>query len=93
MADDVLEFRWREMQLVRGQVISPDEAMQAAQDTPAPPRYVCASEYISVICMLRHEKGMSWKEVGDWFSEKKLPFSVASIQAAYFKYGRRAASV
>jgi hypothetical protein len=89
MAEDVLEFRWRDVQFLRGQVMSPDDAMQAALDTAAPPRYVCASEYISVIAVLRDEKGLTWKEVGEWFAEKKLPFSLASLQAAYFKYRHR----
>jgi hypothetical protein len=81
-----IDARWRgvECELVQGEVPSPSDIVALANATPTPPRYVSGTDYAEAVAVLKDEKQMTWNEVGEWFKGKGLPFSLSTLQQAYY---------
>jgi hypothetical protein len=85
-----IDARWRDMEceLIQGEVPSPDDICALAHATPAPPRYVSGTDYAAAVAVLKDAKQMTWNEVAEWFKAKGLPFSLGTLQQAYYALKR-----
>jgi len=86
-----IEATWRDVDVSYevGKVPTPEAMLMKAENEDKLPRYIGASYYIKTIEILRHDKGFTWVGVVDWFRQKRLPFSMSSIQSAYWKEQQR----
>lgn len=59
-----------------------DTLLAEAHAVETLPVYVTADEYVKVIDEL-HVKGLTWKEIGEWFNDRKMAWSVAQLRKAH----------
>lgn len=65
------------------------EALEAANKLPDKIKQSFASDYCELTHTLREAKGMTWREVKQFYDEIGLPFSETSIQSSYFKWRQK----
>jgi hypothetical protein len=63
----------------------PQSILQDAMQEKAKPPFFCSSDYAESVRVLRDEKGMTWKEIGQWFEDRGVSIAWASLRAAYYR--------
>lgn len=67
---------------------TPEQALIEAEAMPAPPRYLCASDYFDSIHVLR-ERGLTWNDCRDWLAARGVNYSMQSVRGGWYAGLRR----
>jgi hypothetical protein len=67
--------------------LSPDELLTKASEVPEAPRTILASDYGETINHLR-QKGYTWKEITDWFSQNKIELSMGALISGWRSWAK-----